>query len=345
MKMKKIFAVLMIMVLTLASCGGGTAGSGSKSLVIYTNSNSDGRGEWWEARAKDAGFDITIVGAGGADLTNRLISEVKNPTADVVFGLNSMLYEQLKEAEVLEKYTPAWSSEVEAGTSDPEGYYHSLVKQALLLIYNKETISGDLIPKGYEDLWSNEALKGKYEAPTQLTQVTPRIILSSILVRYQDPSGELGISEEGWTVLKEFLQNGVKAVEGEELYSNMANGKVEIGTAVSGTMAAKQEQYKLEVGIVQPKIGTPTIIEQIGLVAGSKKTEEAKAFIDWFGNEENQTAFAQEFNAMPTNINAEKVANKEVKEMFDGIKVQELDWGFISEHIESWMEKVELEFL
>ena len=340
---KKIITVLMVLVLT--ACGGTTNKVESTQLIVYTNSNSDGRGEWWEARAKEAGFDISIVGAGGVDLTNRLISEAKNPTADVVFGLNSMLYEQLKENEVLEKYVPSWSNEVEAGSNDPEGYYHSLVKQALLLIYNSEEITTADAPTDYTDLWEKDVFAGKYEAPTQLTQVTPRIILSSILVRYQDVNGELGISAEGWDVLKQFLTNGVVAVEGEELFSNMANNKVQIGTAVSGTMKAKEEQYNIKAGVVKPEIGTPTITEQIGLIAGSKKTDEAKKFIDWFGNEENQTAFAKEFNAMPTNKNAVKAANPAVLEIFDGITTQELDWAYISEHIEEWMEKVELELL
>ena len=68
----------------------------NEKLIVYTNANSDGRGEWLIEKAKGAGFDIEIVGAGGADLTNRLIAEKNNPIADVVYGLNNMLYENLK---------------------------------------------------------------------------------------------------------------------------------------------------------------------------------------------------------------------------------------------------------
>ncbi len=69
-----------------------------ETLIVYTNSNGEGRGEWLTKKAADAGFKIEIVGAGGADATNKLIAEKNNPIADVAFGLNNMYFEQIKAA-------------------------------------------------------------------------------------------------------------------------------------------------------------------------------------------------------------------------------------------------------
>lgn len=355
---KKMFCVISaaIMAMSMAACSGaadtgstsaegGQAPKDDETLIVYTNSNSDGRGDWWEAKAKEAGFNITIVGAGGADLTNRLISEQSNPTADVVFGLNTMFYEKLKSNDVLTAYTPGWSTETETGTNDPSGYYHSLVKQALVIAYNTNEYEAATAPASYEDLWSKEEFSGKYEVPIQMNQATAQIVVASILSRYQDENGEVGISEEGWSNLKSYFKNGVPAIEGEEIYSSMANGKVSIGTAVSGTMKAKEKQYSIEVGVVHPEIGTPTIVEQIALVNGTKKEEKAKAFIDWFGSAEVQAEFAKEFNAMPTNTIAAESANQEVIDLYKDIKNQELDWEFINENLELWIEKIELEIM
>lgn len=117
-----------IFCLVLAACGGNGAEEGTASapagnaaqeevknekLIVYTNSNSAGRGEWWIEQAKQAGFDIEIVGAGGGDVTNRLIAEKNNPIADVVFGLNNMFFENLKKEDVLIPYVPKWADEVE----------------------------------------------------------------------------------------------------------------------------------------------------------------------------------------------------------------------------------------
>ena len=56
----------------------------------------------WPPKAAAAGFKIEIVGAGGADATNKLIAEKNNPVADVAFGLNNMYFSQVKTEGALE---------------------------------------------------------------------------------------------------------------------------------------------------------------------------------------------------------------------------------------------------
>lgn len=372
--MKKVVTTVLLLVLCLAvtACGGANGGnaagtpasaetpaeSGTQSnepaaeqpsqnekLIVYTNANSDGRGEWLIEEAKKAGFDIEIVGAGGADLTNRLIAEKNNPTADVVYGLNNMLYENLKKENVLIPYAPQWAGEVEAGLNDPEGYYHGLVKQAILLGYNPDVFTSGTAPKDWTDLYKNDAYKGKYEAPTLLGQVTPQLVVAGILTRYQDPNGDLGISEEGWNEIKQLYANGVRAVEGEDFYANLASGKTPLGTVISGTLAKKEEQYKVKAGFATPDVGVPMIVEHAAIVNGTKKQETAERFVEWMGTAEVQGAFAAEFNAMPANTKAAEQANASVKEMYTSLKAQPLDWGFISDNIGQWVEKIELQIM
>lgn len=368
--MKNIFskvALLSLSALTLAACGGGEENASSETstntsdttstsevvevdrseeLVIYTNANSDGRGEWLEAEAEEAGFNITIVGAGGADLTNRLISEGTNPIADVVYGLNTMFYEQLKENNIIQEYVPAWSDEVASGINDPEGYYHGLVQQALLLSYNPNVYDETTAPQSYLDLIEKEEFAGKYESPNKLDQATPRLIISSILVQYQDEDGELGISDEGWTAIENFLKNGVSTPEGEDFYALLASEEVPVGTIVSGTLQAKEEQYGVAAEFISPEdIGSPAVVESVAIVEGTEQTELAKEFVDWMGSSDVQGKFASEFNAMPANEVAAEQATDYVKGLYEEITVQELDWTFISEYIDEWMEKIELELL
>ncbi|QWU18237.1 extracellular solute-binding protein [Paenibacillus sophorae] len=317
----------------------------NEKLIVYTNSNSDGRGEWLIEKAKAAGFEIEIVGAGGADLTNRLIAEKNNPIADVVFGLNSMLYEILTKNDVLEPFTPEWAGEIEEGLNDPDGYYHSLVKQAILLAYNPEKFTSETAPKDWTDLWNKAEYHGLYEAPTLLGQVTPRIVVSGILTRYQDPSGEYGISDEGWAEIKKFYDNGVPAVEGEDFYSKLASGQTPIGALVSGVLASKEKQYGVKSGIASPEIGVPVIVEQTAIVKGTKKRATAERFINWLGSAETQGEFAKEFNSMPANTKAAEQASEDMKKLYASIKTQTLDWAFIAENIDNWAEKIELQVL
>ncbi|MFK7694354.1 extracellular solute-binding protein [Paenibacillus sp. HJGM_3] len=360
--------LLSILCLTVTACGGGkTNGNATGSpapantpsatapatnvpvknekLIVYTNANSDGRGEWLIEKAKSAGFEIELVGAGGANLTNRLIAEKNNPIADVVFGLNNMLYENLKKENVLTKYVPKWAGEVEPGLNDPEGYYHGLVKQAILLGYNPKNYTPETAPKDWTDLYKNPAFKGKYEAPTLLGQITPQLVVAGILTRHQDPKGELGISKEGWNEVKQLFDNGVRAVEGEDFYANLASGKTPLGTVVSGTLGKKEEQYKVKAGIVTPQIGVPMIVEHAAIVKGTKKMASAERFVEWMGTADVQGEFAAKFNSMPANTKAAAKANESVKALYSNLKAQPLDWGFVANNIGKWVEKIELQIM
>jgi iron(III) transport system substrate-binding protein len=317
----------------------------NEKLIVYTNSNSDGRGEWWIEQAKQAGFDIEIVGAGGADLTNRLIAEKHNPIADVVFGLNNIFYENLKKEGVLIQYVPSWASQVDAGLNDPEGYYHGLVKQAILLGYNADIYTSETGPKDWQDLYTNEAFKGKYEAPTRLDRATMRLVVAGILAHHRDESGDLGIADSGWDALQQLYDNGQPMVEGEDTYANMASGKVPIGTMVSGERVKREKEYGVTTGFATPDYGVPMVVEHIAIVNGTKKQDTAERFIEWFGSAEMQGAFAKEFSAMPVIAEAAEQAPDETKNMFANLKAQALDWGFIAENLDAWVEKIELQIM
>ncbi|MDQ0414044.1 extracellular solute-binding protein [Mesobacillus stamsii] len=357
-------SLLLILLLMITACSSGnnsnaesdssnntsTASVGNEAvknekLIVYTNANSDGRGEWLIEKAKSAGFEIELVGAGGADLANRLIAEKNNPIADVVYGLNNMLYENLKTEKVLTKYDPKWALEVEPGLNDPEGYYHGLVKQAILLGYNPNTFTAETAPKDWTELYKNPAFKGKYEAPTMLGQITPQLVVAGILTRYEDPKGELGISKEGWNDVKLLFDNGVGAVEGEDFYANLASGKTPLGAVVSGTLSKKEEQYKVKAGIVSPQIGVPMIVEHVAIINGTKKKETAERFVEWMGAAEVQGEFAAKFNSMPANTKAAENANDSVKELYSNLKAQPMDWEFIAKNIGKWVEKIELQIM
>jgi iron(III) transport system substrate-binding protein len=373
--MMKTLVLLVLTCLVITACGGGnnngnsgsgsetnsgsnsgnenTAGSGNgdsgevknEKLIVYTNSNSDGRGEWWIEQAKQAGFDIEIVGAGGADLTNRLIAEKNNPIADVVFGLNNIFYENLKKEGVLTEYVPSWAPEVWENLNDPEGYYHALVKQAIMIGYNEAEYTPETAPKSWQDLYTNEAFKGKYEAPTNLTRATSRLVVAGILMPYIDENGDLGISEEGWNELKKLYDNGQPMVEGEDLYANMAAGKIGIGTVVSGEKFKREAEYGVKVGVVGPEGGVPMVVEHIAIVNGTKKLDTAQRFVEWFGSAEMQGKFAAEFSAMPVIPEAADQAPDHIKQLFGNMKAQPLNWSFIAEHIDLWAEKIELQII
>ena len=345
-----------VAVTLLAGCGGGTsspaasgdasapAGGSGDTLVVYTNSNGEGRGDWLTAKAAEAGFKIEIVGAGGADATNKLIAEKNNPIADVAFGLNNMYFSQIKAEDVLEPYEPSWAGEVDEELADGETYW-PLVKQAILLGYNSDKISKDAAPQDWTDLWTKDEFKDRYERVTGLGTATAQLVFAGILSRYRDDSGDLGISDEGWKQVEQYFQNGSPAVAKTDLFARIASGEVDMGQMPSSIIADREKSFNVNVETVIPSVGVPLAVEQIALVKGTEKKEQAQKFIDWFGSADVQGQFAKQFNAMPVNEGAAAQANPEVVDFFADLKQQDIDWEFVQENMGAWVEKIELEYM
>lgn len=318
-----------------------------KSLVVYSNSLSEGRAEWLTEKAAEAGFELEVVQAGGGELTNRIVSEKNNPLADVVFGLNQMNFETFKENDILVPFEPKWTNELPEDSRNKDNFYQPLVEQRIIMLYNKDEYTEETAPKDWTDLIEKEEFKGKYNVPTNLGGATNQSVLNGILMRYAVENGDLGVSEEGWKAIKTFFDNGYKTPEGEDANANLASGKVPISFTYSSGLAGIEEEFGFEAGIVSPEIGVPTLVEQIGIVNKGKDqdTTVAEEFVNWFGSAEIQGAWAEQFNTLPVNEKALEKASEKNKSIYENTTIQDIDYNFISEHIENWVEKIELEIL
>ncbi|MCR8968337.1 extracellular solute-binding protein [Streptococcus zalophi] len=313
----------------------------SQTIVIYTNSASNGRSEYLQEKAEEAGYKLQIVDIAGSEIADRLIAEKNNAVADLVFGPNTLEFERIKKEELLVKYSPKWADKVDSSLGDKDGYYHSLVVQPLVLIGNK-TVE---MPSDWVDL-TKSSYKDKYGI-LNLGSGTSKIIFSSIVSRYPDKDGELGISEEGWKVAKDYLQNAHIYADGEDFISAIIDDENDLNYSMiwgSGVLQNESERnYKFQV--MSPEVGVPYVTEQIGILNTSEKQALLKEFVDWFGSAEVQKAWSDEFGSIPANQDALAEVKPDIKEFVDSVKPQKLDWEFIGNNVDSWIEKAQLEFI
>lgn len=313
----------------------------SQTLLIYSNSAGEGRGDWLTERAAKEGFKVEIVEIGGADLANRLLAEKNNPQADLVYGLNALEYEKLKKEDLLVKYEPTWATDVDMTLGDAEGYYYPIVVQPLVLVYNNELTDvpsdwPDLIDPKYKDKYNLFGLGGG----------TAKTILSSILTRYSAPNGELGISDQGWELVKQYIQNGHMQQEGEDYIGNVIDGSVPMSQLWGSGVVQNANERNYQFGIMSPEIGVPYVTEQVALINGSQKFDLALAFADWFGASDLQAEWSQKFGTIPASPKALESAPQEVKDFIAKVPTpQKMDYKLIAENIDQWIEKVELEFV
>ena len=350
--MKKVLALVLALALSLSLCsafaetGADVRGTGVH-LNIYTNSGSSGRGDWLKARAAEAGFDIDYWEDGAGAVQEKLIDEAANPQADVVYGLNAIIWNDLIARDILLPYeAPSWAAEVADGLNDPNGYYYAIVIQAILLAYDKGQVDEAEAPTDWLDLWNDEKWFGKYESQIKLTGGTTRNVIAGILCRYLDPDGELGVSEEGWAEIEKMFAHGTPVEDGVDLYAQWINEEspVCMGQMWSSGVNQYDEQYGTTTGVVTPECGIPYAVEGVGLVKGTKNEEEALRFIEWFGSAQIQGEWAEQFGSMPANTVAAEKAD-EGQRALCSIPAQNIDWAVVAANIDEWCEKIMLEYM
>lgn len=314
------------------------------TLTVYSNSVSDGRGDWLVERAAQDGFEIQYLDAGAAEVQARLIAEKEAPLADVVFGLNAILWAGLKSENCLIPYVPAWAGEVDAALNDAEGYYHAIVKQAILLVYDANQVTE--APSDWLDLWTKEEFHGAYEYASGLGGGTTRNVLAGILSRYADPNGDLGISDEGWATIAEYYAHGCPAEDGMDLYAQISSdaSTVLMGQMWSSGIADRDAQYGTKTAYVVPEVGVPYAVEGVAIVNGTKNLEEAQRFVEWFGSAQIQGEWCERFSTLPANYIAAEKANDFNKAIAE-IPAQNIDWDLVAANIDAWCEKIILEYM
>ncbi|MDZ5440728.1 extracellular solute-binding protein [Enterococcus cecorum] len=349
--MKKILTLMVAgLALGLAACGSSSDKKEAKDdgkvdkseqLVIYSNSASDGRKEWLTEEAKKEGFNIEVVGIPGGELADRLIAEKNNGVADLVYGLNNIEYNKLKKEDLLTKYKPKWADEVDLSLGDKDGYYYPIVVQPLVLIGKKDV----KMPADWTDL-TQSSYKGKYGI-FALGGGTSKTVLASILVRYKDKDGDLGISDKGWDIAKKYIQNAYIYAQDENFATTLLDSEKNIDYSMvwgSGLLLAEKE-HNYDFQVMSPKVGVPFVTEQTAVISSSKKKALAKEFINWFGSADIQAKWSEKFGSIPANTKALEKSPENVKTFADEVKPQKIDWEFVASNLDKWVEKVELEYV
>lgn len=343
MKILKAAALLTAAACSLSACSSVVnPGGGGDTVTVYSNSLSDGRGEWLKAEAEKQGISVQLVELDGGDLYNRLVAEKANPQADVLIGLNDVYIRKLKNQDVLGKSNPSWADKITDDSADEDGLFWPLIKEPIMLVANDAAPEQ---PTDWSDLWTKPEFKDKYAVPTTLGGGTNQMVMTSILNRNVDSNGNLGIGQEGWDNLKAFYGNGKPAEQGTDLYASLKNGSVIAGPMWLTGKIAREEQYGIKTHAIDSSVGIPILHQYVSVINGSKKAEQAEKFLEWFGSGEVQGAWSKNFGTAPVNSDALATGNPEIVEFVEGFQAQDLDWDFVAENLDKWVEEATLKYL
>ncbi len=310
----------------------------AEELVIYSPQGGD-RAIWIAEQAKQAGFDIEILNAGGGELFDRIIAEKNNPQADVVLGLVDVSMSILKKEGIFYAYTPSWTKGLDPIYIDSDSMFHKFWQTPVVIAYRPDVFTEQTAPKSWLDLTKDE-YKDHY-AIGALKWQTTRVYLSGMLVRFMDEKGQ--VSDAGWSFMQKLFNNGLVTDDWSKIVKTISTKKRGIDLNWLGGALKMGETGGYTPKIVNTAGGTPFIAEGIGIVAGTEQLEDAKAFVDWFGSPSFMAAYAHQFKQAPVHPEALIRSPKEVTDMVSMLIPQPINWDLVANEIDGWMQRIELE--
>lgn len=320
------------------------ANSDLETVVLYSNAISDGRGEWIQDQALEIGIDLQLVSQGGVGLANRLVAERYNPMADVVFGLNQLLWADMVAESIITPFVPTWASEVPSHLNHSNGYFHAVALVANLLAYDTAQVDAGQAPTDWLDLWTNPNFHGLYATPNALTGSTTHMVLSGIFARFLDPDGLMGVSDEGWAHIA--AKYRYATVVDQDIFGSWVDPALNtsMGQIWHMGIPTREEQFDLTANFVVPSVGVPFSVEGVALINGANNSDAARRFIEWFGSAEVMQGFGAAFEYLPANPNALHGLS-DATMTIAALPEQNIDWDTVSANMGDWLEHIYLFYM
>ncbi|HXM75720.1 MAG TPA: extracellular solute-binding protein, partial [Thermoanaerobaculia bacterium] len=235
---------------------------------------------------------------------------------------------------LLQPYRPSWASVIPPEARDPKDLYFGAYRTPAVIVYNSAAVPAADAPKDWDDLLDPK-WKGKVIIRYPLASGTMRAIFGLILARSIERTGS---PAQGFEWLRRLdAQTKSYEMNASVLVSRIARreGLVTVWDLPDVLLEMK---HSPGLAYVFPASGTPVIDDAIGIVAGARHPQEAKAFLEWVGSREAQRLAADRAFRLParTDIPPEELPEwaRDVQKRMVPAK---LDWALLEREGSGWM--------
>ncbi|GAA0534957.1 putative 2-aminoethylphosphonate ABC transporter substrate-binding protein [Rhizomicrobium palustre] len=260
-------------------------------LVVYTAAEAD-QLPAYEAAFHKAHPEIELVWVRDSTgvVTAKLLAEKNAPQADVVFALAASSLLQLDAEKMLQPYTPRGEPGRDARFNDPRTPPHwsgEALWSSAICVNTVEIAKRNVpVPQSWEDL-TKPIYRGMIVMPDPGSSGTGLLTISAWLQMW----GEA----KGWDYMNRLDKNIAQYVHsGSKPCKDAARGEIPIGLSFD-FRAAKTKGEGAPIEIVIPKEGTGWDIEASAIIAGTKHSKEAEAFMDWAMSADAMRVYAKSF--------------------------------------------------
>ncbi|MEE9394896.1 MAG: extracellular solute-binding protein [Planctomycetota bacterium] len=270
-------------------------------------------------------------------LVNRIISERSNPRCDVYWNNELAQTIRLKNEGLLQPYRAPNAASIPAGFKDPEGYWTGFAARARVLIYNRDLMGDDPLPRGLHDLldarWDGKMSMAK---PLTGTTLTHAAALFSVW-------GE----EKAKQFFRDIRKRQIYFSRGNAM-SMKAVGEGEYHWSWTDTDDANVALINNKpTAMVIPdqgdgEMGTLVIPNSVAIIAGAKNLSNAKKLVDYLLSVEVEQKLAAGRSAQIP-LHPGVSAPDSVLRLED-IKAMEVDWNDVAKMITLHGEWLQAEF-
>lgn len=337
--MKKLIATMLALVLALGVMSSCLAEEDRTLLIYCPQSRTEFADYVSQMAMDDLGITIEWLKADGGSCRDKILEEKNNPQADLVLGLAQIMIEPLITADCLIPYTASWAAEMDPMYTGTDGYYTMYWQTPILIVYNPEFISGDMIPTSWEDL-ADPKYEGLFRFG-KLTSQTTNVYVAALLSKYSDEDGN--VSDEGWEIMQGIFNNAGEI--GSIDYNEFVAGKYPIALDWYPNPEVMAETYGFEYEMVIPEDGNPMVSEGVAIVKGTDKEELAKEFIEWLGQPEVMKVISENYGSIPAQPSVIALVNEELAARatrFTSETIQDVDWQLVGNHYQDWMTELAL---
>lgn len=317
---------------TLALVG---CGDGRTPLVIYSPHGKDllslVEKSFEEQNPK---VDVRWLDMGSQDVYDRVRSEAANPQADVWFGGPQTILARGAAEKLLAPYRPAWADAIPESSRGPGDFYFASYRTAPVLVYNSVAVKAEEAPHDWDDLLDPK-WTGKILIRDPFASGTMRTVFGMFLSR---SVAETGNPERGFAWLRRLDAQTKEYLQQPALMIEKLNRQEGVLTIWELTDLLWQKERGSPLAFHFPRSGAPVIDDSLGLVAGARHADEAKAFIDFIGSREGQVLAASKAFRLPTRTD---IPREELpawaQEVLANLVPAPVDWKLIEQHGQEWM--------
>ena len=159
--------------LGLAACGSGSSstagssaaanGSAAGEITVYNAQHESLTKEWIDAFTAETGIKVTVRQGDDTEMSNQIVQEGQASPADVFLTENSPAMAQVENAGLFADVDKATVDQVPAEFRPSTNKWTGIAARSTVLVYDKNKISADKLPKSMLDL-ANPEWKGKWAA-------------------------------------------------------------------------------------------------------------------------------------------------------------------------------------